>query len=258
MASIHATAIISPDAKLASGVSVGAYTIIEAGVTIGADTEVGSHCVIKGDTTIGARNNIFQFASIGEDPQDKKYAGEPTRLVIGDGNTIREYCSLNRGTSQDEGITRIGDNNWLMAYVHIAHDCVIGNETIFANNVTLAGHVTVGDYAIWGGFSGAHQFARVGAHAFIANNTGVAKDVPPYFMAAGLPAAPRGINSEGLKRRGFDTDELRAIKDAFRLLYRSGLRLEEAREKIADLAKERSEILIIAKFLEHSERGFIR
>jgi UDP-N-acetylglucosamine acyltransferase len=258
MASIHATAIISPDAKLASGVSVGAYTIIEAGVTIGADTEVGSHCVIKGDTTIGARNNIFQFASIGEDPQDKKYAGEPTRLVIGDGNTIREYCSLNRGTSQDEGITRIGDNNWLMAYVHIAHDCVIGNETIFANNVTLAGHVTVGDYAIWGGFSGAHQFARVGAHAFIANNTGVAKDVPPYVMAAGLPAAPRGINSEGLKRRGFDTDELRAIKDAFRLLYRSGLRLEEAREKIADLAKERSEILIIAKFLEHSERGFIR
>jgi UDP-N-acetylglucosamine acyltransferase len=258
MASIHATAIISPDAKLASGVSVGAYTIIEAGVTIGADTEVGSHCVIKGDTTIGARNNIFQFASIGEDPQDKKYAGEPTRLVIGDGNTIREYCSLNRGTSQDEGITRIGDNNWLMAYVHIAHDCVIGNETIFANNVTLAGHVTVGDYAIWGGFSGAHQFARVGAHAFIANNTGVAKDVPPYFMAAGLPAAPRGINSEGLTRRGFDTDELRAIKDAFRLLYRSGLRLEEAREKIADLAKERSEILIIAKFLEHSERGFIR
>ena len=258
MASIHETAIVSPEANLASGVSVGAYTIIEAGVTIGADTEVGHHCVIKGDTTIGERNHIFQFSSIGEDPQDKKYAGEPTRLVIGDGNTIREYCSLNRGTAQDDGITIVGDNNWLMAYVHIAHDCVIGNETIFANNVTLAGHVTVGDYAIWGGFSGAHQFARVGAHAFIANNTGVAKDVPPYVMAAGLPAAPRGINSEGLKRRGFDTDEVRAIKDAFRLLYRSGLRLEEAREKIAELAKERSEILIIAKFLEHSERGFIR
>jgi UDP-N-acetylglucosamine acyltransferase len=258
MASIHETAIVSPEANLASGVSVGAYTIIEAGVTIGADTEVGHHCVIKGDTTIGERNHIFQFSSIGEDPQDKKYAGEPTRLVIGDGNTIREYCSLNRGTAQDDGITIVGDNNWLMAYVHIAHDCVIGNETIFANNVTLAGHVTVGDYAIWGGFSGAHQFARVGAHAFIANNTGVAKDVPPYVMAAGLPAAPRGINSEGLKRHGFDTDEVRAIKDAFRLLYRSGLRLEEAREKIAELAKERSEILIIAKFLEHSERGFIR
>jgi len=258
MASIHETAIVSPDAELASGVSVGAYSIIEAGVTIGADTEIGHHCVIKGDTTIGERNHIFQFASVGEDPQDKKYAGEPTRLVIGDGNTIREYCSLNRGTAQDDGITILGDNNWLMAYVHIAHDCVIGNETIFANNVTLAGHVTVGDYAIWGGFSGAHQFARVGAHAFIANNTGVAKDVPPYVMAAGLPAAPRGINSEGLKRRGFDTDEVRAIKDAFRLLYRSGLRLEEAREKIAELAKERSEILIIAKFLEHSERGFIR
>jgi len=258
MASIHETAIVSPDADLASGVSVGAYTVIEAGVTIGAGTEVGHHCVIKGDTTIGERNQIFQFASIGEDPQDKKYAGEPTQLVIGDGNTIREYCSLNRGTAQDQGITRLGNNNWLMAYVHIAHDCVIGNEAIFANNVTLAGHVTVGDYAIWGGFSGAHQFARIGAHAFIANNTGVAKDVPPYFMAAGLPAAPRGINTEGLKRRGFDTDELRAIKDAFRLLYRSGLRLDEAREKIADLAKERSEILIIARFLEHSERGFIR
>ena len=258
MASIHETAIVSPEANLASGVSVGAYTIIEAGVTIGADTEVGHHCVIKGDTTIGERNHIFQFASIGEDPQDKKYAGEPTRLVIGDGNTIREYCSLNRGTAQDEGITQLGNNNWLMAYVHIAHDCIIGNETIFANNVTLAGHVTVGDYAIWGGFSGAHQFARVGAHAFIANNTGVAKDVPPYVMAAGLPAAPRGINTEGLKRRGFDTDEVRSIKDAFRILYRSGLRLEEAREKIAELAKERSEILIIARFLEHSERGFIR
>jgi UDP-N-acetylglucosamine acyltransferase len=258
MASIHETAIISPDAELASGVTVGAYTVIEAGVTIGADTEVGHHCVIKGDTTIGERNHIFQFASIGEDPQDKKYAGEPTRLVIGDGNTIREYCSLNRGTAQDKGVTQLGNNNWLMAYVHIAHDCIIGNETIFANNVTLAGHVTVGDYAIWGGFSGAHQFARVGAHAFIANNTGVAKDVPPYVMAAGLPAAPRGINTEGLKRHGFDTDEVRSIKDAFRMLYRSGLRLEEAREKIAELAKERSEILIIARFLEHSERGFIR
>jgi UDP-N-acetylglucosamine acyltransferase len=258
MASIHKTAIVSSDAELASGVSVGAYTIIEAGVAIGADTEVGPHCVIKGDTTIGERNHIFQFTSIGEDPQDKKYAGEPTKLVIGDGNTIREYCSLNRGTAQDQGITQLGNNNWLMAYVHIAHDCIIGNETIFANNVTLAGHVTVGDYAIWGGFSGAHQFARVGAHAFIANNTGVAKDVPPYVMAAGLPAAPRGINSEGLKRRGFDTDEVRSIKDAFRLLYRSGLRLEEAREKIAELAKERSEIVIMAKFLEHSERGFIR
>ncbi|MCP3999731.1 MAG: acyl-ACP--UDP-N-acetylglucosamine O-acyltransferase [Gammaproteobacteria bacterium] len=258
MASIHTTAIVSTDAELASGVSVGAYTIIEAGVTIGADTEVGSHCVIKGDTTIGERNRIFQFASIGEDPQDKKYAGEPTSLVIGDGNTIREYCSLNRGTAQDKGVTQLGNNNWLMAYVHIAHDCIIGNEAIFANNVTLAGHVTVGDYAIWGGFSGAHQFARVGAHAFIANNTGVAKDVPPYVMAAGLPAAPRGINSEGLKRRGFDADQMKAIKDAFRLLYRSGLRLEEAREKIAELAQERSEIQILAKFLEHSERGFVR
>jgi UDP-N-acetylglucosamine acyltransferase len=258
MSLIHETAIISPEASLDSSVRVGPYSIIEAGVTIGADTEIGPHCVVKGNTTLGERNHVFQFCSIGEDPQDKKYAGEDTRLIVGNGNTIREFCTLNRGTAQDEGITRLGDNNWLMAYVHIAHDCDIGNETIFANNVTLAGHVAVGDYAIWGGFSGAHQFARVGAHAFIGNNTGVNRDVPPYVMAYGQPASPRGINIEGLKRRGFDADQTRSIKDAFRLLYRSGLSLDEAREKISELATGKPELEIFADFLQSSVRSFIR
>jgi UDP-N-acetylglucosamine acyltransferase len=258
MSLIHETAIISAKASLDSSVRVGPYSIIEAGVEIGAGTEIGPHCVVKGNTTLGERNRIYQFCSVGEDPQDKKYAGEYTRLVVGDGNTIREFCTLNRGTAQDEGITRLGDNNWLMAYVHIAHDCDIGNETIFANNVTLAGHVSVGDYAIWGGFSGAHQFARVGAHAFIGNNTGVNRDVPPYVMAYGQPASPRGINIEGLKRRGFDSDQTRAIKGAFRLLYRSGLSLDEAREKIAELAVGKPELEIFASFLQSSVRSFIR
>ena len=258
MSNIHETAIVSPGAELHESVTVGPYSIIEAGVEIGADTVVGPHCVIKGPTTIGERNHIFQFSSIGEQPQDKKYAGEDTRLVIGNGNTIREYCTLNRGTSQDEGVTSVGDNNWLMAYVHIAHDCVIGSETVFANNVTLAGHVTVGDYVIFGGFSGVHQFTRVGAHAFIANNCAVSRDVPPYIMAAGQPAVPRGINSEGLKRRGFDADQVRNIKEAYRLMYRSGLRLEEAREQIEAAVPEQPELAIYADFIQSSERSFVR
>jgi UDP-N-acetylglucosamine acyltransferase len=258
MTGIHETAIISADASIDSSATIGPYTIIEGNVQIGADTIIGPHCVIRGDTTIGERNHIFQFASIGEDPQDKKYAGEDTRLIIGDGNTIREYCTLNRGTAQDKGETRLGNNNWLMAYVHIAHDCYVGDETIFANNVTMAGHVTVGDYVIWGGFSGAHQFCRVGAYAFVANNAAVTRDVPPYLMASGQPAAPRGINLEGLKRRGFDSTQTRSIKNAFRLLYRSGLRLDEAREKIAELAASQPELAIFAEFLDNSERSIIR
>ena len=258
MSLIHETAIVSPEASLDPSVRVGPYSIIEGEVSIGQGTEIGPHCVIKGKTTIGADNRIFQFASIGEDPQDKKYAGEPTELVIGDRNTIREYCTLNRGTAQDEGVTALGDDNWLMAYVHIAHDCRVGNETIFANNVTLAGHVTVDDYVIFGGFAGAHQFTRVGAHAFIANNTGVSRDVPPYLMAFGRPAVPKGINSEGLKRRGFSSDQLRNVKEVFRLMYRQGLSLDEAREKIAKLAEEHAELQIFSKFIESSERSFIR
>ena len=258
MSLIHETAIVSTEASIDPSVTVGPYSIIDADVSIGADTVIGPHCVIRGGTTIGERNHIFQFSSIGEDPQDKKYAGEPTQLIIGDGNTIREYCTLSRGTAQDEGVTRLGDNNWLMAYVHIAHDCIVGDETIFANNVTLAGHVTVGDYVIFGGFSGVHQFARVGAHAFVANNAAVSRDVPPYLMAAGSPAAPRGINLEGLKRRGFDSVQTRNIKNAYRLLYRSGLRLEEALEKISDLATEQPELSIFAVFLESTERSIVR
>lgn len=258
MSLIHETAIVSPEAKLADGVKVGAYSIVEEGVSIGADTEIGPHCVVRRNTRLGERNRIYQFCSIGEDPQDKKYAGEETFLEVGDGNTIREYCTLNRGTSQDQGVTRVGDNNWIMAYVHIAHDCVVGDECIFANNVTLAGHVKVADYVIWGGFSGAHQFARVGAHAFIANNAGVSRDVPPYIMAAGQPAAPRGLNLEGLRRRGFDADQVRNIKDAFRILYRSGLRLEEAQEKLDELGAGNSEVEVFADFLRHSERSIVR
>ena len=258
MSNIHETAIVSADATLHETVTVGPYSIIEANVEIGAGTEIGPHCVIKGPTVIGERNRIFQFASIGEEPQDKKYAGEDTRLVIGDGNTIREYCTLNRGTADDGGETRVGDNNWLMAYVHIAHDCVVGDETIFANNVTLAGHVTVGDYVIFGGFAGAHQFSRIGAHAFIANNAAINRDVPPYLMAHGQPAVPRGINSEGLKRRGYDADQVRNIKEAYRIMYRSGLRVEEAREKIEALVAEQPELEIFATFIASSGRGFIR
>ena len=255
---IHSTAIISPGAELAAGVKVGPYSIIGNDVQIGAGTEIGSHVIIKGTTEIGDNNRILQFASIGEDPQDKKYAGEKTRLVIGDGNTIREYCTLNRGTAQDIGVTRIGNNNWLMAYVHVAHDCDIGNEAVFANNSSLAGHVSVGDYVIFGGFSGVHQFCRVGAHSFIGNNAAVTRDVPPYIMVSGQPAVPRGVNSAGLKRRGFNSDQTQNIKEAFRLLYRLGLRLEEARDRITELAVDRKELRIFAEFLEPSERSIVR
>ena len=255
---MHSTAIISPGADLAEDVKVGPYSIIGNDVQIGAGTEIGSHVIIKGATEIGDNNRILQFASIGEDPQDKKYAGEKTRLVIGDGNTIREYCTLNRGTAQDIGVTRIGNNNWLMAYVHVAHDCDIGNEAVFANNSSLAGHVSVGDYVIFGGFSGVHQFCRVGAHSFIGNNAAVTRDVPPYIMVSGQPAVPRGVNSAGLKRRGFNSDQAKNIKEAFRLLYRLGLRLEEARDRITELAADREELRIFAEFLEPSERSIVR
>jgi len=258
MSDVHPTAIIGPEVELDEGVSIGAYAVIEGRVQIGAGSRIGPHCVVRGTTTIGRNNRIFQFASIGEDPQDKKYAGEDTELVIGDGNTIREYCTLNRGTAQDKGVTQVGNNNWLMAYVHIAHDCAVGDETIFANCVTLAGHVTVEDFVILGGFSGAHQFARIGAHAFVANNAAVSRDVPPYVMAAGQPAAPRGLNTEGLRRRGFTPDQMRRVKEAFRLLYRSDLRLDDAREQIRKLAEGQPEVEVFSRFIEPSERGLIR
>lgn len=255
---IHPSAIVDPGARIGSNVSIGAYSIIGPNVEIGDGTSVGPHVVISGHTRIGRDNRIFQFASLGEVPQDKKYAGEPTRLEIGDRNTIREFCTFNVGTTQDEGVTRIGDDNWIMAYVHIAHDCRVGNKTIFANNSQLAGHVHVDDWAILGGFTGVHQFCRVGAHCMTAVGTVVLQDIPPYVTAAGNTASPFGINSEGLKRRGFSADALLALKRAYRTLYKSGLRLEEARAKLEQDVAAHPEIQPILDFLAASKRGIIR
>lgn len=255
---IHPTAIISDSAKIDDTVEIGAYSVIGGDVEIGSGTRIDSHVVINGPTKIGHDNHIYQFASIGDDPQDKKYRDEPTRLIIGDRNTIREFCTLSRGTVQDLGETIMGDDNWIMAYVHIAHDCVVGNKTIMANNVTLAGHVHVGDWAIFGGFSGAHQFARVGAHAFLGMYAGVNRDVPAYVMVAGQPAGPHGINSEGLKRRDFSEEQIRNIKNAYRLVYRKDLKLAEATEQIEELSKSQPELVIFLESLRCSERGIIR
>lgn len=255
---IHPTAIIHPGAKLGAGVSVGPYSIIGEHVEIGDNTTIGPHVVISGHTRIGCDNRIFQFSSIGEVPQDKKYAGEPTRLEIGDRNTIREFCTFNLGTAQDAGVTRIGSDNWIMAYVHIAHDCQVGNRTIFANNSQLAGHVHVDDWAILGGYTGVHQFCRVGSHTMTAVGTVVLQDVPPYVMAAGNSASPYGINAEGLKRRGFSPEALMALKRAYRTLYKSGLMLEEARAKLEEDAKTHPEVQLILDFLAVSKRGIIR
>ena len=255
---IHPTAVIDPGAKLADDVRVGAFSIVGAGVEIGAGTEVGSHVTIQGPTTIGRDNRIFQFNSIGAAPQDKKYAGEPTRLVIGDRNTIREFCTFNRGTSQDRGETTIGNDNWVMAYVHVAHDCILGNGTILANVTTLAGHVHVGDFAILGGFTKVHQFCRIGAHAFSGMDSGLNQDLPPYVTCSGMPARPIGINSEGLRRRGFTVAQIRNVKRAYKLVYRSGLRLEEARRELEALARGNPEVTPFLEFISSSERGIIR
>lgn len=255
---IHSSAIIHPGAKLGSGVTVGPYSIIGEHVEIGDNTSIGAHVVISGHTRIGSDNRFFQFNSIGEVPQDKKYAGEPTRLEIGDRNTIREFCTFNVGTIQDGGVTRVGDDNWIMGYVHIAHDCQVGNHTIFANNATLAGHVHIDDWAILGGFTGVHQFCRIGAHTMTAISTVVVQDIPPYVMAAGNSASPYGINAEGLKRRGFSPDALMTLKRAYRTLYKSGLMLEEARTKLEAEVAEHPEIQPILDFLAVSKRGIIR
>lgn len=255
---IHPTAIVHSNAKLGANVSVGAYSIIGEHVEIGDNTTIGPHVVISGHTRIGRDNRIFQFCSIGEVPQDKKYAGEPTRLEIGDRNTIREFCTLNLGTAQDAGVTRVGDDNWIMAYVHIAHDCQVGNRTIFANNSQLAGHVHVDDWAILGGYTGVHQFCRIGAHCMTAVGTVVLQDIPPYVTAAGNTASPFGINAEGLKRRGFSAPALAALKRAYRTLYKSGLMLDEARIRLAEEVAAHPEIQLLLDFLAVSKRGIIR
>lgn len=255
---IHPTAIIDQDAKIGKNVKIGPYCIIEANTEIGDDSELKSHVVVANHTTIGKGNTIYPFASVGEDPQDKKYDDEPTKLVIGDNNTIREYVTINRGTVDDEGITRIGDDNWIMAYVHIAHDCVLGNHTILANCSSLAGHVHVEDYAILGGFTKIHQFCRVGAHAFSAMDTGFQKDLPPFVMAQGNPAKPRAINFEGLKRRNFSKEQIKAIKSAYRILYKSDLKLEQAVDELKQLAKQSRDVQLMVDFIEKSSRSIIR
>lgn len=255
---IDERAVVSPDAVLHEDVTVGAYSIVGAEVEIGPRTRIEPHAVIKGPTRIGADNHIYQFASIGDDPQDKKYAGERTELVIGDRNTIREYCTINRGTAQDTGFTRIGSDNWIMAYAHIAHDCVIGDRTIFANGATLAGHVTVGDHALLGGFTGVHQFCRIGESAMLSMYSHVAKDVPAFVLVSGGPAVPRGINTEGLRRRGFSADEIRGIRAAYRTVYREGRRLEDAIDELERRAGSHAALRVFVESLRGGRRGVVR
>jgi UDP-N-acetylglucosamine acyltransferase len=255
---IHSTAIVASDARIHESVEVGPYTVIGEGVEIGAGTRIGPHVVLQGPTTIGRDNRIFQFASIGDAPQDKKYAGEPTRLVIGDRNTIRECVTINRGTAQDRGETEIGNDNLIMAYAHVAHDCVLGNNIILANSVALAGHCEVGDWAIFGGFSGLHQFCRAGPHCFMGKYAGVSQDVPAYVMVGGTPPGPRGINAEGLKRRGFSAEQIANIRHAYKLLYRSGLKLAEALAEIEKLAATQPELEAFAASIRDSARSIVR
>ena len=259
MSGIHPTAIVAEGASLHPSVSVGPYAVIGPHVAIGAGTTVGAHCVIEGHTTIGADNRIFQFASLGAVPQDKKYAGEDTRLVIGDRNTIREFCTFNLGTAQDKGVTTLGDDNWIMAYVHIAHDCVIGNQTTMANNTTLAGHVEVGDWATVGGLTGVLQRMRIGAHAMVGFASHIGKDVPPFMVVDGNPLAVRGVNLVGLRRRDFSADRIAAIREMHKLLYRQGLTLAQAREAIQALAGQApDDVALMDGFLSTSAQGIAR
>jgi UDP-N-acetylglucosamine acyltransferase len=259
---IHATALVDPKAQLDGSVSVGPYTVIGAHVKIGAGTSVGPHCVIEGHTTIGRDNRIFQFGSIGAANQDKKYQGEPTELVIGDRNTIREFVTLHVGTVQDKAVTRIGDDNWIMAYTHVAHDCVLGNHTTLANNTTLAGHVELGDWVTVGGLTGIHQFVKVGPHVMVGFQSAVSQDVPPFMLVDGNPLAVRGINVVGLRRRDFSAERISAVKQMHRLLYREGRTFEDARAAIAGLATSAPEaaadVALMADFLAAATRGIVR
>ena len=258
MTQVHPTAVVDKRARLGANVSVGPYTVIDGDVEVGEGTTIGAHNVITGHTTLGRDNRIFHFCSIGEANQDKKYKGEPTKLAIGDRNTIREYCSLNRGTVQEQGITRIGSDNWIMAYCHVAHDCIVGDNTVFANHATLAGHVEIGDWTILGGFVGVHQFVKVGAHVMAGIAAVVTQDVPPFVTIAGNPTAPYGINAEGLKRRGFTPEAIAALKRAYRTLYKSGLSLADARAELERQAAQTAEVRTLAEFLATSTRGILR
>lgn len=255
---IDARAVIEPGAKLGPGVSVGPYSIIGAQVEIGAGTWIGPHAVITGSTRIGCNNRIFQFASLGEEPQDKKYTGEDTLLTIGDRNVIREGCTISRGTAQGGGITQIGDDNWIMAYVHIAHDCVVGDQAIFANSASLAGHVVIEDYAILGGFTLVHQFCAIGAHCFCGMGSVISKDVLPYTMVSGNPVRAHGLNSEGLKRRGFSAATLRQLREAYKILYKSSLTVVEATARLREMQPECAEVGVLVAFLDRATRGIVR
>ena len=255
---IHPTAIVAAGARIAEGVGIGPYAVIGSHVEIGAGTMVGAHAVVTGHTRIGRDNRIFQFSSIGDAPQDKKYAGEPTRTDIGDRNTIREFCTINAGTVQDAGVTRIGNDNWIMAYVHVAHDCWVGDNVIFANCTQLAGHVHIDDWVILGGFTGVHQFCRIGAHSMTAINTVLVHDLPPYVMAQGDTAKAHGINAEGLKRRGFGADAIAGIRRAYKTLYRSGMTLDEAKSALAGQVAQCAEVVPLVDFLARSTRGIVR
>ena len=255
---IHPTALIDPKAVLADDVEVGAFSIIDAKVRIDSGTKVRSHAVITGRTTIGKNNDIFQFTSLGEQPQDKKYGGEDTELIIGDNNSIRELCTFSRGSVQGGGVTRIGSNNWIMACVHIAHDCTLGDDIIMANNASLAGHVTVGDHAILSGYSLIHQFCTVGEHSFTSFASHVNQSIPPYVTVSGEKARVKGINSEGLKRRGFTSEQINQVRRAYKALYRESLSLEDATARIREMAKDSPEIDLLVNFLNSAERGIIR
>ena len=255
---IHATALVDAGARVADDVEVGAYSIVGPEVTIAAGTRIGPHAVITGRTSIGARNRIFQFASVGDIPQDRKYGGEPTSTTLGDDNVVREFVSIHAGTAQDRGTTTIGNGNLFLAYTHVAHDCVVGDFTTFSNNAQIAGHVTIGDWAVLGAYAGVHQFCRIGAHAMLAAGTIVLQDVPPYVTAAGYPAKPAGTNNEGLRRRGFSPDDIAAVRRAYKTLYRMGLSLDDAREALARAAATAPLLAPLVAFLSESGRGIVR
>jgi UDP-N-acetylglucosamine acyltransferase len=255
---IHPSAIIDPSAVIADDVKIGPFTVIGPKVEIGSGCEIASHVVINGPTRIGKNNRIFQFASIGEEPQDKKFHGEDTWLEIGDNNLIRESVTINRGTVGGGGVTRIGNNNWIMAYVHIAHDCIVGNENIFANNASLAGHVLIDDYVILGGFTLVSQFNYLGSHSFSAMGSVISRNVPPYVLVSGHMAKPVGVNVEGLRRRKFSDGQIRNIRQAYKYLYRSGLRMEEAEQKLQSMEQQDKELEILFSFLDKQEGGIIR